>query len=81
MARADACCASPCNDDTLDEMAFPTAPSDFAPRMLSSELIISIQRCSIGDKDQLQDAAELAAIFIEELTELILQRPQLQPQV
>ena len=64
-----------------EKLSFPTAPSDFAPRMLSSELIMSIQRCSIGDKEQLQDAAELAAIFIEELTELITQRPQLMPQV
>ena len=68
--------SSPC-----EKMGFPTAPSDFVPRMMSSELIISIQRCSIGDREQLQDAAELAAIFVEELSELVTQRPQLQPQV
>jgi hypothetical protein len=59
----------------------PTQSSEFVPRMMSSELITAIQRCSIGDKEQLQDAAELAAIFIEDLTELIVQRPSLQPQV
>ena len=59
----------------------PPRPSDFAPRMMANELITAIQRCSIGDKEQQQSAAELAAIFVGELLELLVHRPQLQPQV
>lgn len=59
----------------------PPRPSDFAPRMMANELITAIQRCSIGDREQQQSAAELAAIFVGELMELLVHRPQLQPQV
>jgi hypothetical protein len=48
--------------------------------MLAGELVIAIQRCSIGDKEQLQSAAELASIFIAELHQLLVHRPNLMPQ-
>lgn len=61
-----------------DMSVFP--PSDIQPRMLASELITAIQRCAIGDKEQLQSASELGAIFISELHQLLVNRPNLQPQ-
>ncbi|CAL8463688.1 g3222 [Coccomyxa elongata] len=48
--------------------------------MLASELITAIQRCAIGDKEQLQSASELGAIFVSELHQLLVNRPNLQPQ-
>ena len=59
----------------------PPPPSQFAPRMMANELVTAIQRCSIGDKEQLQAAAELAAIFTSELLGLLVARPHLQPQI
>ena len=60
------------------------SPPECAPaslRMMANELITAIQRCSIGDKEQLQAAAELASIFVSELRNLLVHRQQLQPQV
>ncbi len=66
---------------TAKHAAMPAPPlSDFQPRMLASELITAIQRCAIGDKEQLQSASELGAIFVSELHQLLVNRPNLQPQ-
>ena len=67
---------------SLGKLAGMPAPpsSDFQPRMLASELITAIQRCAIGDKEQLQSASELGAIFVSELHQLLVNRPNLQPQ-
>lgn len=59
----------------------PVQPSDYQPRMVASELITSIQRCALGDKEQLQAAAELASIFLNELHQLLVFRPNMQAQV
>lgn len=63
------------------EGKMPELPQTYTTNMMAQELVTAIQRCAIGDKEQLQAAAELAAIFIAELTELLVQRPQLQPQI
>ena len=67
---------------SLGKLAAVAVPpqSDFQPRMLASELITAIQRCAIGDKEQLQSASELGAIFVSELHQLLVNRPNLQPQ-
>lgn len=72
-------CAAPGEVKHLAQMPPPTT-SEFQPRMMADELVISIQRCAIGDKEQLQSASELAAIFISELHQLLVQRPNLMPQ-
>ena len=64
----------------LPQMA-PVQPSDYQPRMVASELITAIQRCALGDKEQLQAASELSAIFINELHQLLVFRPNMQAQV
>ena len=56
-------------------------PSDYQPRMVASELITAIQRCALGDKEQLQAASELSTIFIAELHQLLVFRPNMQAQV
>lgn len=56
-------------------------PSDYQPRMIASELITAIQRCALGDKEQLQAASELSTIFIAELHQLLVFRPNMQAQV
>ena len=59
----------------------PVRPSDYQPRMVASELITAIQRCALGDREQLQAASELASIFIAELHQLLVFRPNMQAQV
>ena len=81
MCRAD---AFPVTDSPahskLSQMA-PVQSSDYQPRMIASELITAIQRCALGDKEQLQAASELSAIFINELHQLLVFRPNMQAQV
>ena len=59
----------------------PVRPSEYQPRMVASELITAIQRCALGDREQLQAASELASIFIAELHQLLVFRPNMQAQV
>lgn len=62
MCRADAFpLAAVPSHAKFPEMA--PQPSDYQPRMVASELITAIQRCALGDKEQLQSAAELAGIY------------------
>ena len=81
MCRADAFpAAASAVQSKVPQMA-PVQPSDYQPRMIASELITAIQRCALGDKEQLQAASELSAIFINELHQLLVFRPNMQAQV